>query len=721
MALETSERDAARRADALSRVIEAISGELELGPLLTRVVACATELLDAGYGSIGLVEERPDGPVIRIAAVHNMPPDELGACIPPGAGLAGQVLRDQRPICVARYGDLERPLLPTLAGHTVIGLPIWWQARMIGFFGIGAAPPRRFEARDVELLAVFARHAAIAIENARLFEAERQRSARLSIIQRISSQIASSLSLDVIFQTAVEAIHSQLHYAYVAAGIVDTDDPETLRLLAQAGAPGLRVPDDYCQSIHVGLVGEAARTRRRVLVNDVTADPRYLAILRPTIRAELVVPLAIGERLLGVLNIESEEPIGAAQVEEIELIAGQLSVAMDQAGLFARTQRALAEARLLYETSQRISNAMSVDAVVTAYLDQVAQRGRYTCSVVLYTHDAAGQRAGVIVRGFWSPQGGASLANTRLPYTRDALDPPLDAGETVTIRDVHTDPRVSPELRAMQARDGRPALALIPLMVGTHRLGLVVLSAPQVHDWSEAELQPYQVTAAQLAAAIDSRQQHLRLAEQSQQLAILEERRRLARELHDSVTQSLFGMSLLAQVLPELWQRDPDEARASLEQIRHLTRNALSEMRALLFELRPADLGSQGLARALRDHAAVFGQRTGVQVTVEQAGEIALPPTVEQALFRVAQEALANVTRHAQARQVRVRLEAGPPFELTIADDGRGFAPDHVAKGRLGLVSMRERLTAIGAELEIRSASGKGTVVAVAWPARGTG
>lgn len=709
---------AARRGESLRRVIESISGELALEPLLTRIVESAAELLGSGYGSIGLVEERGDAQVVRIAAIYRMPPQELGAIIPCGRGLAGTVLRERRTLLLARYGDLEKPTLPELAEHCVIGLPVWWGERMIGFFGMGVEPPRRFDERDAELLALFARHAAIAIENARLFEAERRRAARMAIIQRISRQITGSLDLNAIFQTTVEMIHQDLGFAYAAAGIIDPDDSGSLALLAQAGRYTSAVPPGFRQSIDVGLLGAAARSRRRVLVNNVAQDPRYVPIPGAgEICAELVIPILAGDRLIGVLNIESDRAISAEDAEGVEVVAGQLGVAMENAGLFARTERALAEAQMLYETSRRISLAMSVEAVVAAYLEQVATRGRYNCTVLVYDMDESGRRVDTIIRGFWSVQAGQRLATERYPYRPDPLDEYLDGGQTITMSDVHSDPRASESLRALQRRDGRPALAFIPLMVGSWRMGLVVLSYPMVHEWSNADLAPYQTTAALLAAAIASRQQEVQVAEQRRQVAVLEERRRLARELHDSVTQSLFSMSLLAQVLPDLWEIDQPEARGALGQIRDLTRSALAEMRGLLFELRPAALREQDLSFALREHASAFSQRTGIDVEVDIAGKGPLPEAVDQALFRIAQEALANVARHAHARSARVELRLGKPARLCVADDGRGFQPERVGTGGIGLTSMRERAAAIGASLRVRSLAERGTEIVVEWPA----
>jgi signal transduction histidine kinase len=268
----------------------------------------------------------------------------------------------------------------------------------------------------------------------------------------------------------------------------------------------------------------------------------------------------------------------------------------------------------------------------------------------------------------------------------------------------------------VQAADRRPALALIPLLARGRRIGLVILSYGRPHDWPPDELRLYQTTAAQLASAVDSRLQHALLAERSRELAVFEERRRLARELHDSVTQSLFSMSLLAQVVPELWRIDRPEAERSLEQVRDLTRGALAEMRELLFELRPGDMGDHDLARALQARAGAFERRSGVPVTVEGPASLHLPAEPAWALVRIAQEALTNVDHHARATAVRVELRPGPPLTLRVSDDGRGFDPAAIPDGHLGVLSMRERARAIGAELHIRSAPGQGTELLVEWP-----
>ncbi len=708
--------EAQRRAESLHRVIELISGELDLSVLLTRIVASAAELIGAQYGSIGLVIERPDGPVVRNVAVLNMPDRERDAEHPADVGLIGRVLRARAAVRYDRYGDLDLPTLPEFAEHTVLGIPIWWARRIIGVFGLGAEPPRCFTDLDQETLATFARHAGIAIENARLFEAERRRTTRLDLINRVARLITSGLSFEDLFATAVTTIRATFGFTYLGAGVVATDDPNWLVLLAQAGRPEYLLTPGYRHPISAGLIGAAARTRQRVLVNNVRNDPRYIdALADPTISAELVVPIIVGERLLGVINVESECFIESEEADCIAIIADQFGAALENARLFAGIQHALDNTRRLYELSRRIATAMTVAEVIRAYLEEVAARGRYICTIAIYELDEQERRASVLVRGRWSPTDGVQLFNLRIPYTQDDLDPPLDAGQTILISDVHTDLRVSAKLRELQTRDQRPALALIPLFGRGRRFGLVILSYAAVIDWPAAEIQLYQATTSQLASAIDSRQQQSRLVASSRQVAVLEERRRLARELHDSVTQSLFSMSLLAQVLPDLWKLDRAEAERSLAQMGDLTRGALAEMRELLYELRPAEAGNPDLAQALRARAGAFQRRTGLKVELALGGPLRLPAEPAQALIRIAQEALTNIDHHAQARSVRIHLRSGPPVHVTIRDDGRGFDPQGVAAGRLGLVSMRERAAAIGAILTIDSAPGQGTQILVEW------
>jgi two-component system nitrate/nitrite sensor histidine kinase NarX len=208
------------------------------------------------------------------------------------------------------------------------------------------------------------------------------------------------------------------------------------------------------------------------------------------------------------------------------------------------------------------------------------------------------------------------------------------------------------------------------------------------------------------------------LYEHTRELAVLQERQHLAQNLHDAVNQSLFSAGLIAEVLPRLWERDPDEARRSLEDLRHLTRGALAEMRALLAELRPSTLTDAELGDLLRLLGNAFTGRTNIPVTLSVNGEGSLPAETQVTLYRICQEALNNIAKHAKASQVEIELQhASGGLELFIRDNGQGFDLSQTTSGHYGLGMMRERAEAVGAVLVITSQPGHGTEIAIRWKA----
>ena len=217
-----------------------------------------------------------------------------------------------------------------------------------------------------------------------------------------------------------------------------------------------------------------------------------------------------------------------------------------------------------------------------------------------------------------------------------------------------------------------------------------------------------------------------RIAEQSENMIVVEERNRLARDLHDSVTQVLFSASLVAEVLPRIWQRDPDKALRSLEELRLLTRGALAEMRTMLLELRPTAVSKTQLEDLLAQLTEAITSRSKLpfQLYIERIPT--LPQEVHTSFYRIAQESLNNVVKHAQASQVSISLSATPSILdssedwkgkviMTIRDDGRGYSLQNGQTEHLGLEIMRERAAIIGASLLIDSQPGKGTEVTLVW------
>jgi two-component system nitrate/nitrite sensor histidine kinase NarX len=206
------------------------------------------------------------------------------------------------------------------------------------------------------------------------------------------------------------------------------------------------------------------------------------------------------------------------------------------------------------------------------------------------------------------------------------------------------------------------------------------------------------------------------LFEHAQALAAVQERQRLAQNLHDAVNQSLFSAGLIADVLPRLWDQDQDQARRSLVDLRRLTRAAQAEMRALLAELRPSALTDTDLGDLLHLLGNALSGRINIPVKVKVAQEVILPAEIQVTFYRISQEALNNIAKHAKASHVDIELKhEGTAVELHIRDNGRGFDSEQTISGHYGLGMMRERAEAAGARLFITSQPGHGTELVMHW------
>ncbi len=208
-----------------------------------------------------------------------------------------------------------------------------------------------------------------------------------------------------------------------------------------------------------------------------------------------------------------------------------------------------------------------------------------------------------------------------------------------------------------------------------------------------------------------------RLVMQERLAASTEERRRLAAELHDSVTQTLYSVSMVAAALPRLLDRNVEEARRSAQHLRNMTLGALAEMRTLLYELRPDAFNTARPGSLIQQAADVFTGRTHIPIEVSVQGDAGMKPGTKRALYRIAQETFNNIAKHAEATRVIAALnEVGDSMVLHIEDDGRGFDVEKMAHKGLGLTTIRERAVETGGRVEIDSREGQGTSITVCWP-----
>jgi signal transduction histidine kinase len=222
---------------------------------------------------------------------------------------------------------------------------------------------------------------------------------------------------------------------------------------------------------------------------------------------------------------------------------------------------------------------------------------------------------------------------------------------------------------------------------------------------------------ARLQGEIEQRKRvESELAGKAAEAAVAAERTRLARDLHDAVTQTLFSASLIAEVLPDLWEIDVNEAKKTTEELRQLTRGALAEMRTLLLELRPAALTQARLPDLIRQLCEALIGRSRLPIVLKVDGDGQLPPEVQLAFYRIAQESLNNVIKYARATEVHVNLSvSSASVHYVITDNGIGFDPSQVKPTSLGMRIMRERAEAIGADLHVQSARGRGATVEATW------
>jgi ligand-binding sensor domain-containing protein/signal transduction histidine kinase len=376
-------------------------------------------------------------------------------------------------------------------------------------------------------------------------------------------------------------------------------------------------------------------------------------------------------------------------------------------------ERRRQELEALYRADAELDRCLRLEDVLRALVDIAIEMLQADKSSFFVWDPDHGQLVVGMARGF-RPR---TLSRLSFAPGEGTVGRVAASGQPMVVQDARHDERIGkPELINLE---GIRSFMQVPIRVGGRVFGVFSADYVQPRAFGEEEQRLFLALAQRAGLAIETVQRY----EHSQQAAVVEERSRLARELHDAVTQTLFSASLIAEALPGALERGSGEARTLLQELRQLTRGALAEMRTLLLELRPAALVEANLADLLRQLGEAVTGREGVQVDVVVDGAARLQPDVHVVFYRVAQEALNNVVKHARAGRVDVLLShtAGAneretsAAELRIRDNGRGFDPDCPPADCLGLRIMRERAESIGATLVIDSAPGQGTEIQLVW------
>ena len=710
---------------ALQETTKAVASTLELDKLLSLITEEATALLQAEGGVLNLVDSEAnedevvastgsidfahgyrsplEGSLSGWASLHNQ------------AVVSSQLQQDSRVDLRAlswTTDGMKRPIRSAAVAPLTIKGEVVGTLLVVNKLGGGA----EFDQTDLDLLVALASQAAIAIENARLFATEQRRAEQFRVLSEIGARITSLLTLDELLDETVRLVNEALGYYIVAIGLVEGD-----HLVVKVGA-GPRWSDPEFQPPRIpvgeGISGWVAQTGQPLLVPDVSKEPRYLLLADSTeTRSELAVPLKTKEEPIGVLDVQSDQLNAFDETDLLVLqsLANLTAIAIEEARLFDAEQRRAEQFRVISEVGTRITSILTVDELLHEIVRLVKETlGYYHTAIGLVEGDELAIKAGV--GAHWEDP---EFQPSRLKVGGKGITAWVAAtGEPLLAPDVSHDPRY---FRLPESAEIKSEVA-VPLKTTAGVIGVLDVQSNQLDAFDESDLAVLKSVAHQAAIAIEN----AHLYEQAQQAAALEERSRLARDLHDAVTQTLFSASLIAEVVPAVWESDQLEGKQLLQELRQLTRGALAEMRTLLLELRPAALVDTRLDELLQQLGEAVTGRSGLPVMVTMEGECDLPPDVHVAFYRIAQEALNNVVKHADASEVSVTLRSSTlpegkerrtqqVVELLVKDDGRGFDPDYSQPDRLGLGIIRERAESIGATVEIRSEPGSGTEVEVVW------
>ena len=444
-----------------------------------------------------------------------------------------------------------------------------------------------------------------------------------------------------------------------------------------------------------------------LIVADARGDqrPEVIELVRRlNVRSFVSVPLIARDRRLGLIYLDTSEPrqhvFGAQDQRILAAITDQAAAAIDGARLFEAERRRGAELHVLNQTSQQIAATTHLDGLFDSVITTIRESFGYErVQIGLIEEDEL-----VFVAG---KDSAGDMAEERLPLDGDSYAAwVVREGQSQAIRGARNEgTKISGIIVPLRSKDSNVGVLAVAGQSG-ERLG--------IFDADDERL--LLSLGDQLGIAVEKN----RLQERALSLAVVEERNRLARDLHDSVTQSLFSMNLTIEAARLLLHLDTAAAERQLVNLSDRTKETLAEMRNLIYSLRPAEMEDQGLIVALKR----WGERVRhehllpVEVLIEGSVRLRLTEVQERELFRVAQEALNNVVKHAQATQAKVRLNATPGgITLTIEDNGLGFATSIPLRAdAFGTRGMRERVKLLGGEFGITSQLGQGTKVLITIP-----
>jgi len=433
-----------------------------------------------------------------------------------------------------------------------------------------------------------------------------------------------------------------------------------------------------------------------LISNMVETDPRVSPsiVTQLGMSAVVSVPVMREGRLAGMVLVVrrwQNDPFTHTEVRMVEWFATAIALALENARLYHETQSRLAESQALHQVTLALLHKLDLEEVLQIICDEALSLTRASGSAVALLEEEGWLRIPYTTGKVPEVQG-------RVTVEKSVIGMAIRRGEAVLVN--HP---------SEESISGLPmSILAVPLRSQNKIVGVLQLTH-QGQSFTPDDVRLIQVFADQAAIAIE----HARLSQQVQEMAVIEERHRLSRELHDSVNQLLYSIMLYSEAaIRQAEQSDWERARQHLERLRESAQEALKEMRMLIFELRPSILGQLGLRAALEQRLRLVEEQVGLTAALKWRVNSPLDKHLEETLYGIAQEALNNIVKHARARNLFVHVvQSGQSLILRIEDDGVGMDVENLPVAGLGLKTMRERAEAIGGKLRLQSALGQGTVV----------
>ncbi len=565
---------------------------------------------------------------------------------------------------------------------------------------------------------------------------QRKKIPELAALMGIAQDIASTLELKPLLGKILDKLGTVMEYD--AASIMTLEN-DHLEVAAYRGPINREEALNFEFPLEeAGANREVIERKEPVVVSDVRSDEPLAGEIRKTAREKsgdsfdylqcwMGVPLIYQDEVLGMMTLDHREPgqYSFRDAEVVEAFASQVGVAVENARLFEAEKERLASserrrrvAEGLRETMGIINSNQSLEKVLETVLDQIYSILNADGGAILrLVSDESGEE-GLLARLTTKNAPAAFREVDQISLSSSDLDKKTLSKRPLVLEDLSEedveDYYISSTMRRLSraVQENFGALISTPLVVGEELYGVIALYYDKPRKFTDEEINLVTSFADQASLAIEN----ARLNEKAEEAAVLEERNRMARELHDSVTQSLYSVTLFAEAAKRMAEQgDLEQVRSHLENVERMSQQSLKEMRLLIYQMRSPGKTSNRFEDKIKSRLETVERRSGVEFSVEVKGSPDLSEEEVEELYLIAQEALNNAQKHAEATRVDVHLDARDDnIELKISDDGKGFDPEKARKGGgMGLSNMRERTEKIGGELSIESEPGEGTTILV--------